>query len=76
MDFRSRDAFDAVLVAVALVLVYSHVAAAPDPASAVGRAVGAFASLDPVLYLVVLGLGGVLFLAYGLLYLPSRASEP
>ena len=73
MDLLSRDALDTALVVVALVLVYSHSVSASDPTSVVGRLVSALVSLNPIVYLVVLGLVGVLFMAYGLLYLPSQA---
>lgn len=72
MDLRSRDAFDAALVVVALVLVYVHSATRADPQSVVGSVVAALVSLPPVVYLVVLGLVGIAFLAYGLLYLPRQ----
>lgn len=73
MDLRSRDAFDAALVVVALVLVYVHSATTADPQSVVGSVVAALVSLPPVVYLVVLGLVGIAFMAYGLLYLPRQA---
>jgi len=72
MDLLSRDAFDTALVVVALVLVYSHSVSTSDPTSVVGAAISALVSLDPLVYLVVLGVSGVLFMAYGLLYLPSQ----
>jgi len=72
MDLRSRDAFDAALVVVALVLVYVHSATTPDPQSVVGSVVAALVSLPPVVYLVALGLVGIGFMAYGLLYLPRQ----
>lgn len=75
MDIRSRDAFDTALVVVGLVLVYSHAVTTGNPLSVVGRVLDAVVSLNPIVYLVVLGLAGVLFLAYGLLYIPTRASE-
>jgi hypothetical protein len=46
---------------------------ASDPTSVVGQLVSALVSLNPLVYLVVLGLVGVLFMAYGLLYLPTQA---
>jgi hypothetical protein len=73
MDLLSRDAFDAALVVVALVLVYAHSASAASPTSVVGSVVAALVSLNPIVYLVVLGLVGILFMAYGLLYLPTQA---
>jgi hypothetical protein len=72
MDLLSRDAFDTALVVVALVLVYTHSVSASNPTNVVGRVVRAVVSLNPIVYLVVLGLVGVLFMAYGLLYLPNR----
>lgn len=75
MDLVNRDAFDTALVVVALVLVYSHAVSTTNPTSVVGQVVAALVSLDPLVYLVVLGLGGILFLAYGLLYLPTQATE-
>jgi len=73
MDLLSRDAFDAALVVVALVLVYVHSATTPHPQSVVGSVVAALVSLPPVVYLVVLGVVGIGFMAYGLLYLPGQA---
>jgi len=73
MDLLSRDAFDAALVVVALVLVYAHSASTASPTSVVGSVVAALVSLNPIVYLVVLGLVGILFMAYGLLYLPTQA---
>lgn len=64
MDPLSRDAFDA-----ALVLVYAHSASTASPTSVVG----ALVSLNPIVYLVVLGFVGILFVAYGVLYLPTQA---
>ena len=69
MDLSSRDAFDAALVVVALVLVYAHSASTASPTSVVGVLV----SLSSVVCLVVLGLVGILFMAYGVLYLPTQA---
>jgi hypothetical protein len=72
MDLVNRDAFDTALVVVALVLVYTHSVSASDPTSVVGQVVSALVSLSPIVYLVVLGLVGILFMTYGLLYLPSQ----
>lgn len=74
MDLASRDAFDTGLVVVALVLVYSHAVSTTNPAGAVGTVVSALVSLDPLVYLVAFGVCGVLFMAYGLLYLPSQTA--
>jgi uncharacterized membrane protein YuzA (DUF378 family) len=41
----------------------------------VGRLVGALTSLHPVAYLVVVGLAGILFAAFALLYLPARSGR-
>jgi hypothetical protein len=75
MDLVSRDAFDTALVVVALVLVYSHSVSTTNPVSVVGTAVGAVVSLNPLVYLVVFGVAGILFLAYGLLYLPGQTGS-
>jgi hypothetical protein len=75
MEWPSRDAFDTGLIVVGLVLVYSHAVSTTDPSSLVGVAVSALVSLDPLVYLVVLGVAGILFMAYGLLYLPGQASQ-
>ena len=75
MDLVSRDAFDTALVVVALVLVYSHSVSTTDPAGVVGAAVGALVSLNPLVYLIVFGVAGILFPAYGLLYLPGRTGS-
>lgn len=74
MDLASRDAFDTALVVVALVLVYSHAVSTTDPTSTVGALVAGLVSLDPLVYLLVLGVAGILFMAYGLLYLPTQTS--
>lgn len=68
MDLLSRDAFDA-----ALVLVYAHSASTASPTSVVDSVAGALVSLNPIVYLVVLGFVGILFVAYGVLYLPTQA---
>ena len=44
-----------------------------QPDSVVGSVVGALISLNPTVYLVVLGFVGILFTAYGVLYLPTQA---
>jgi len=75
MELASRDALDTALVVVALVLVYSHSVSTTDPTSVVGAVVAALVSLDLLVYLVVVGVGGICFLAYDLLYLPGR-TEP
>lgn len=75
LDGVNRDAFDTALVVVALVLVYSHSVSTTDPTSVVGTVVAALVSLNPLVYLVAFGVVGILFLAYGLLYLPSQASS-
>jgi hypothetical protein len=72
MELLSRDALDTALVVVALVLVYSHSVSTSNPASVVVAAIDALVSLNPLVYLVIFGLAGILFLAYGLLYLPSQ----
>lgn len=72
MDLLSRDAFDTALVVLALVLVYAHSVQTTNPTSLVGSVVAALVSLNPLVYLVAFGAVGVLFLAYGLLYLPSQ----
>ena len=57
----------------ALVLVYAHSTSTASPTSVVDSVVGALVSLNPIVYLVVLGLVGILFMAYGVLYLPTQA---
>ncbi|MFC7141241.1 hypothetical protein ACFQMA_15555 [Halosimplex aquaticum] len=73
MAIEERDAFDLALVAIAVALVVGSSVEASNPAAVVGSAIGAVTSLDPIAYLVVLGVGGVLFMAYALLYLPSQS---
>ena len=75
LELASRDALDTALVVVALVLVYSHSVSTTDPTSIVGAVVAALVSLDLLVYLVVVGVGGICFLAYDLFYLPGR-TEP
>jgi hypothetical protein len=75
LDLVNRDACDTALVVVALVLVYSHSVSTTDPTSVVGAAVAALVSLNPLVYLVAFGVVGILFLAYGLLYLPSQTGS-
>jgi hypothetical protein len=71
MAVAERDAFDLALVAIALVLVVGPAVTASNPAAVVGRAVSAVTSLGPLPYLFALGVAGVLFVAYAVLYLPS-----
>ena len=73
MAVRERDAIDLALVAVALALVFGSGVGASNPATVVGRAVSAVASVGPLAYLLVLGVAGVLFMAYAVLYLPSQS---
>lgn len=72
MEIGRRDAFDLALVAVALVLVVSQSVSPSDPAGAISAFVAGITSVNPVVYLVVVGLGGIVFMAYGLLYLPTQ----
>ncbi|WP_135364745.1 hypothetical protein [Halosimplex halophilum] len=71
MAVAERDAFDLALVAIALVLVVGPAVGASNPAAVVGRAVSAVTSLGPLTYLFLLGVAGVLFAAYAVLYLPN-----
>ncbi|QLH76538.1 hypothetical protein HZS55_04110 [Halosimplex rubrum] len=71
MAVSERDAFDLALVVVALALVFGSSVTASNPVAVVGRAVSAVASVGPIAYLVVLGVGGILFMAYAVLYLPT-----
>lgn len=75
MDVDRRDAFDLVLVATALVLVFASSVSASDPVSVVGGVIGAITSVSPIAYLVVVGLAGILFMAYAMLYLPTQSSQ-
>ncbi|WP_436925753.1 hypothetical protein [Halosimplex amylolyticum] len=72
MAIEEREAFDLALVATALVLVVGSSIDASNPVSVVGSVVGAVTSVDPIAYLVVVGVGGVLFTAYAMLYLPAQ----
>jgi len=72
MEIGRRDAFDLTLVAVALACVYSYLLDPSGSGTAIGDAVDAVLSIDPLVVLVVVGAGGVLFLAYALLYLPTQ----
>lgn len=75
MDVNRRDAFDLALVATALVLAFASSVSASNPASVVGGVVGAVTSISPIAYLVVVGLAGILFMAYAMLYLPTQSSQ-
>jgi hypothetical protein len=75
MEIGRRDAFDLVLVAVSLALVYAHAVRASDPQAVVGLLVGRVTSISPVVYLVLVGSAGVLLLVYNLLYLPAKQSR-
>lgn len=72
MDIGRRDAFDLVLVAVALALVYASSVETSDPVGSVDAAVAAVTSVNPIVYLVVVGVGGVLFMAYAVFYVPNQ----
>ncbi|WP_459192921.1 hypothetical protein [Halosimplex sp. J119] len=75
MAVEQRDAFDLLLVALAVVLVVGPPISASDPVSRVAAALAAVTSLDPIAYLVVLGVAGVLFMAYALLYVPAQSGQ-
>lgn len=75
MDIGPRDAFDLVLVAVALVLVYLHAIQTAGSQTAIGAVVEGLASINPIAYLVAVGVGGVLFMAYALLYVPAQSQR-
>lgn len=72
MTTEPRDALDPALVAAALALVFGSSVVISNPATVVGAAVSAVAAVDPIAYLVVLGVGGILFTAYAVLYVPSQ----
>jgi hypothetical protein len=74
MDRSRRDTLDLALVVVAVLLVLSTLVDVSGITGTVGGLVGAVTSIDPIAYLLVFAAGGVLFLAYGLLYLPGRES--
>ena len=72
MEIGRRDAFDLVLVAVAVACILSYAIDPSGPQTAIGAVVDALASVSPIAHLVVFGGAGILFLAYALLYLPSQ----
>ncbi|MFB6139394.1 MAG: hypothetical protein ABEJ26_03050 [Halosimplex sp.] len=72
MAIEERDALDLALVAAALALVYASSVGLSNSASAVGATVAAVTSLNPIAYLVAVGVAGTLFAAYAMLYLPSQ----
>ena len=75
MAVEDRDAFDLALVATALVLSTASAVGVSNPVSAVGAAVAGITSMNPVAYLVVLGVLGVLFTAYAVWYVPSQGAR-
>jgi hypothetical protein len=75
MAVEGRDAFDLVLAVVALVLVFGSAVSASNPVTVAGRAVSTIASVGPLTYLFVLGIAGVLFMAYAVLYLPTQGAQ-
>lgn len=75
MEIERRDAFDLALVTTALILVFASSVSASNPANLVGGIVGAVTSVGAVTYLIAVGLGGVLFTAYVVLYLPSKSGR-
>ncbi|MFB6173845.1 MAG: hypothetical protein ABEI39_04305 [Halobacteriales archaeon] len=74
MEIERRDAFDLALVTTALLLVFASSVRASNPVSVVGGVVDAVTSVGPIAYLVVVGLAGILFMAYAVLYLPTQSS--
>ena len=75
MATEHRTRFDLALVVTALILVFAAPVSASNPVSVVGGVVGAILGISPIAYLVVLGLGGIIFMAYALLYLPSQQGQ-
>jgi len=75
MEISRRDAFDLVLIGIALACVYSYAVDPSGPQTAIGDVFAAVGSVNPIAYLVVVGAAGILFLAYGLLYLPRKQSR-
>jgi len=75
MAVTGRDALDLALAGTALALIFGSAISASNPAAVVGRAVSALVSVGPLAYLFVLGIGGVLFVAYVVLYLPSQRPQ-
>jgi len=75
MAVEDRDAFDLVLVATALVLSTASAVGVSNPVTAVGAAVTGITSVNPIAYLVVLGVFGVLFMAYAVWYVPSQGAR-
>jgi len=75
MATEHRERFDLALVVTALILVVAPPISASNPVSVVGGVVGAITGVSPIAYLVIVGLGGVIFMAYALLYLPSQQGQ-
>jgi hypothetical protein len=75
MDLDRRDRLDLALVGLALVLVFTTFVDVSGAGATVGGVIDAIASVGPIAYLFVFAAGGVLFLVYGLLYLPSRENR-
>lgn len=75
MEISRRDAFDLALIAVAVACIYSYAVDPSGPQTAIGDVLDAVASVNPIAYLVAVGAAGILFLAYGVLYLPRKQSR-
>ena len=69
---QERDVFDLLLVVVLAVLTYVESFGLADPIATVDEIVALFRNVDVRVYLVLLGLLGMLFVGYLTVYLPKK----
>lgn len=71
---QPRDIFDVVLVVMVVVALYAQFYGLTN-ARGLTELIEVFQVIDPVYYLVVGGIFGVLFVSYITIYLPKKHSE-
>jgi hypothetical protein len=69
---KGRDVFDLLLALVAITAAYVQLYGLGDPATTLEEVATVLLDLDVRFYLVLAGVGGVIFVAYLVVYLPRR----
>ncbi|MFC7071686.1 hypothetical protein ACFQJ7_09575 [Halovenus rubra] len=73
---RPRDVFDMVLVVlVSIVLYIEFYGTTTSGAGAIKEIADALVNIDPMYYLIVGGVFGVIFVSYITIYLPQKHSQ-
>jgi len=69
---EQRDVFDLLLALAASIAAYVQIYGIEDPRPRIEEVVTVLLALDVRIYLVLAGVGGVCFVAYLVVYLPSK----